>query len=66
MNLHLFFQVASPTTLASLISDIQAMGTGASEIELKLERRAWEVLDANVGKDEARELVDAAMSVVAA
>lgn len=64
MNLHLFFQVASPTTLASLIADIQAMGTGASDMELKMERRAMEVLEANVGSDEASRLVDQMLNQV--
>ncbi len=66
MNLNLFFKVASPTTLASLIADIELMGTGASHLEMNLEGRAWQVLEANVGKEEAKQLVDAAVAMVAA
>lgn len=57
MNLSTFFAVASPTTLASLIADVQQMGTGADSDQLRLERRATETLWALVGQDEAGELI---------
>lgn len=57
MNLDTFFSIASPTTLASLIADVQNAGTGAESYHLDLERKAYAELKANVGKEEADELI---------
>ncbi|MFH1603389.1 MAG: hypothetical protein ABIH03_05735 [Pseudomonadota bacterium] len=48
----------SPTTLASLIADIQRLGTGAQYECLQLERDAMAALVANVGEDEAEKLIE--------
>lgn len=52
----LFFETASPSTLACLIADIQMLGTASRE-QLRLEKLATQVLVANVGEDEARQLI---------
>lgn len=63
MNLRTFFEVASPTTLASLIADVRSAGTGATADQLLLERRAGEVLRALVGEEESAELVESAVAL---
>jgi len=60
-----FFDVASPTTLASLIADIENVPASESE-RLKyfaLHRDASQALIAIVGNDEARVMIDAAGGV---
>jgi hypothetical protein len=56
------FDVASPATLASLIADIQCLGTGASLAQLNWERRAMTVLRDNVGNEMADTMVQDAVS----
>lgn len=62
MSMQTFFDVASPTTLASLIADIDAAGGTQTEREkrMPLYRDALQALIANVGNDEAETLVYAA------
>ena len=59
-TLNTFFDVASPTTLASLIADVHNLCKGAQPDELRLAVEAELALRANVGADEARKLIDAA------
>lgn len=49
--------IMSPTTLASLIADIQMLGTGADSAELEIERRATKALQVIVGNLEAKAMV---------
>ena len=55
-----FFAIASPTTLASLIADCQNAGPWRQEIEayIELENMAYGALVANVGQQEADELLN--------
>ncbi len=59
MSMQTFFDVASPTTLASLIADIDAAGGTQVERARRsgLYRDALAALIANVGKAEADELI---------
>ena len=60
MNIDTFFAVASPTTLASLIADIdQAIDTGTQFPPwcIDLRTHAWRELCANIGEADALALV---------
>lgn len=59
MSTRTLLEVASPNTLASLIADIQAMGTGASFAAMRLEAEALAVLVNNVGATEAERMIAA-------
>ena len=57
-DLRTFFEVASPTTLAGLINDIQdCVFASADHPAFKLEEMAMQVLVSNVGEHEANELL---------
>ena len=58
MNLNVFFATASPTTLASLIADVRALCGSETKEQAELEAGAGTMLIANLGLEEARELVD--------
>jgi hypothetical protein len=58
-TLNTFFDVASPTTLASLIADVRSYDTTDPD-QIYLAAQAETALRANVGPDEARQMVDAA------
>lgn len=62
MSMNEFWDIASPTTLASLIADIEAADYGDSgrQMFFALHRDANQALIANVGEDEAKELIAAA------
>jgi len=58
-DLRTFFEVASPTTLAELINDIQdCVFENADHPAFKLEEMAMKLLFDNVGGVEAEELLD--------
>jgi hypothetical protein len=57
MNIDTFFQVASPTTLASLIVDIRNVGDDASPALASLAALAEDELSANIGEDDAADLI---------
>ena len=63
MNIDTFFDIASPTTLASLIADVEIAGKGASSQHRQLEREANRLLVANVGPEEAEAMIAAAAHV---
>ena len=63
MDLNTFFAAASPTTLASLIADLRMLGTGADDDQIRLEVRAYVVLVANCGTEEAERYIESAMAV---
>ena len=54
----------SPTTLAGLIADIQALDKGAEGKALRIEALAVKALDANVGERESERLVLKAMDAI--
>lgn len=56
-DLDLFLRYASPTTLASLIVDIQET-LDDGYVAHKMGQSAWRELIANVGDDEAKRLVE--------
>jgi hypothetical protein len=56
-----FFTTVSPHTLASLIADVQVLGTGADLSQLNLDRKAKHWLIQNVGLDEAERMIQAAV-----
>ena len=58
----LFFRFASPTTLASLIVDLEQADEWTDE-ENALHQRCAEALAANVGSDEAIALLKAAGAI---
>lgn len=62
-NLDTFFALASPTTLANLIAD--AKYSDAAPERAELERMAREALVANVGEQEAEDLINAACNAPA-
>ena len=49
--------IMSPQTMASLIADIQMLGTVPDQQELEIERLATQALQAIVGDDEAERLI---------
>lgn len=57
MNLQTFFDIASPTTLVSLITDVENRLTCVNWDMLELKNTARECLIANVGEQEAKELL---------
>ena len=61
-----FFDVASPTTLASLIADVDCLSMGADQQAEILRAEAYCALSANVGDIEADEMIDAAVAGIAA
>ena len=56
MNMQLFFLLASPTTLASLIADIDGTDHSRDDIT-QLRQLCHDELTANVGDGEAAELL---------
>lgn len=56
----LFWDTASPSTLACLIADVACLGTGATTRQLRLERLTRQALVANVGETEAERLIQGA------
>ena len=57
MGINVFFAVASPTTLASLIVDCQQAEPDASKEVRTLRAMAEVELESNVGKEEAEALI---------
>jgi len=60
MSMNEFWDIASPTTLASLIADIEAAGYCDHDQAFRLRGDAIDALVANVGEAEADELIAAA------
>jgi hypothetical protein len=52
-----FFDIASPLTLASLIADIDEYGQYVSTAQREMQATAHRVLENNVGKPEAEQMV---------